>query len=141
MANKDPNASAAKWQNRLSQAASDGTIAAGIDAVTVAPGQAAARAADVWAANTVAAKDAFRTNVGKVSLGDWQQAAKTKGVDRIATGAQAAQPKMAAVLGKLIPAINTIKGQLPPRGNFAQNMQRAQAMASGLHNQKGSFKA
>ena len=141
MATKDPNAAAAKWQSRLSQAASDGTIAAGIDAVTVSPGQAAARSADLWATNTVAAKETFRTNAGKVTLADWQNAAKTKGVDRIAGGATAAQPKMAAVLGKLLPAINTIKGQLPPRGNFPQNMQRANQMAAGLHNQKGSFKA
>jgi hypothetical protein len=64
-----------------------------------------------------------------------------KGVNRISEGATAAQPKMAAVLTKLIPAINTIKGQLPARGNFAANMQRAQQMASALHAQKGSFKA
>lgn len=141
MAQKDPNTSAKKWADRLSQAASDGTIKAGIDAVTVSPGQAAARAADTWAANTAAAKDRFRTNVGRVSLADWQAAANGKGVDRIATGAAAAQPKMVTVLSKLMPAINTIKGTLPPRGSFAQNMQRAQAMAAGLHNQKGSFTA
>lgn len=141
MPNKDPQAAAAKWQSRLSQAATDGTIAAGIDAVTVSPGVAASRAADVWVQNTTAAKAAFQANSAKVQLGDWQAAAKGKGLDRISSGATAAQPKMAAVLTKLIPAINTIKGQLPPRGNFAQNMQRAQAMAAGLHQQKGSFKA
>lgn len=141
MATKDPTTSAAKWQSRLTTAATDGTIAAGIDAVTVSPGVAASRSADLWAQNTVAAKPLFQANSAKVSLSDWQAAAKGKGIDRISSGATAAQPKMAASLAKLIPAINTIKGTLPPRGSFAQNMQRANAMAAGLHAQKGNFKA
>lgn len=141
MAAKDPTTSAAKWQSRLSTAASDGTIANGVNAVTVSPGVAASRSADLWAANVAAAKPAFIAGSSKVTLQDWQAAMTGKGVNRISEGATAAQPKMAAVLTKLIPAINTIKGQLPPRGNFAANMQRAQQMAAALHQQKGSFKA
>lgn len=141
MAKKDPTTAGAKWASRLSTAASDGTIESGIDAVTVSPGALAARAADTWATNVVAAKPLFIANAGKVTLTDWQTSAKSKGLPRIASGAQAAQPKMVTVLTKLIPAIESIKGTLPPRGGFDANMQRAQKMAAGLHAQKGAFKA
>ncbi len=141
MASKDPNAVSQKWQSRLTSAASDGTIAQGIAAVTVSPGQAAARSADLWVQNTTAAKARFAANSAKVTLADWQQAATNKGINRIAEGATAAQPKMATVMGKLLPAISQIQSSLPARGNFAQNMARAQAMAQALHDKKGSFKA
>lgn len=137
---KDPTASAAKWAARLASAASDGTVAAGINSVTVSPGQLAARSADLWASNTAAAKPRFAANSAAVSLQQWQQAAVNKGVPRIATGATDAQPKMAAFLTKLMPVINQAVASLPARGAFAQNLQRANAMATALHNAKGSFK-
>lgn len=136
---KDPNTVAQKWQNNLSAAATSGAIAAGIEAVTVAPGQLAARSADLWASNTAAAKSRFAANSGKVSLADWQNAAKTKGVDRIASGAAAAQPKMAAFMTKLLPFVNSQRANLPARGSISQNLQRANAMAMALHNAKGQF--
>lgn len=141
MAQKDPNTVAQRWNQRLSTAATDGTIAAGIDAVTVSPGVAASRAADLWVQNTTAAKPRFQANSAKVQLADWQNAAKSKGINRIPEGANQAQNKMASVMQSLLPAIYQIKGTLPPRGSFAQNMQRAQQMASQLHDKKGSFKA
>lgn len=141
MATRDPSAAATKWKNRLTTAATDGTIAAGIDSVTVSPGQAAARQADVWLANTTAAKARFQANSARVDVNAWKDAAKTKGLNRIADGATAGESKMASSMAKLLPAIDSLKGSLPARGSFAQNMQRAQQMAAGLHDKKGSFKA
>lgn len=134
----DPQASAMKWKDRLSQAATDGTIERGVMGVTVAPGVAAARQADVWANNTVAAKDTYKKNV-QVPLGEWQQSFMAK-KDRISTGAQGAEPKMAAFLTKLAPVVNNAKAALPPRGNYAQNKERASRMMDALHAAKGSFK-
>ena len=135
----DPTASASKWQSRLAASTSDGTFDRGVAAVTVAPGQAAARQADVWATNTVAAKSTWQKNV-QVPLPEWQQAMTTKGKDRIASGAQQAEPKMQAFLTKLAPVIQNAKSSLPPRGTYEQNKTRAAKMMDALHATKGSYK-
>lgn len=135
----DPNAAAQKWKDRLSQAATDGTLERGVMKVTVAPGQAAARQADAWANNTVAAKATWQKNV-QVPLAQWQQDMLTKGKDRVATGATAAQDKMATFLAKLAPVTDQAVRSLPARGSYAQNKQRANQMMDAMHAAKGSFK-
>lgn len=140
MATRDPNTVANKWAANLSAAANSGAVTAGIQSVTVAPGQAAARQKQAWMTNTPAAADKWAANTAAVSNAAWQEAAINKGVPRIATGATAAEPKMASFMSKLLPVINTAKGNLPPRGNFQQNLARATAMATALHNAAGSFK-
>ena len=130
MAAQDPNTIATNWANRL--AASTQKITDGINGVTVAPGQAAARQADAWANNTVAAKPKWQANVAKVSLQEWQQAAISKGVARIAGGAQAAEPKFAAFMGQLLPHIDRTKASLPARGNLDQNINRMVAFSRGM---------
>ena len=122
---------ATNWVNGLSSRTDK--IRAGIAAVTVAPGQLAARQADVWAQNTVAAKARFARNVGNVSLGAWQTAASTKGVDRIASGAAAAHDKQVAFYQKLLPFIAQAKASLPARGTYEQNKTRATAMMDKMH--------
>ena len=79
---------AAEWRDRLS--ASGDKIKRGVMAVTVAPGAAAARQADVWATNTLASKARFARNVGKIGIAEWQNDMTTKGIDRIPGGAAAA---------------------------------------------------
>lgn len=137
----DAIAASKKWSSRVTAAANDGTIARGIDAVTVAPGQAAARQKDVWAANTASAKDRWAAATAAVTKESWQASMKGKGISRMAEGATDAEGKMATFLGKLGPVIDQAKASLPPRGNFQQNLQRATAMATALHNAKGSFKS
>ena len=53
-----------------------------------------------------------------VTTAQWQQAFITKGVPRVATGAQAAQSTFATTLGKIIEAEKSIVPSLPPRGNL-----------------------
>jgi hypothetical protein len=137
MARKDPNAVGAKWLTGM-QGAAD-AYNAGIDAVTVAPGQAAAAAKDTWAANVAASKDRFATNSAKVTKEAWQTAAKTKGSARLADGAQAAAPKFNAFMNKFLPDVYGKVAQLPPRGSYAQNKTRATAMMDALHNSKGQY--
>lgn len=100
---------------------------AGINAVTTAPGVAAARQADVWVQNTAAAKGKFQKNVAAVDLGSWQASARDKGAPRLASGAAASQQKMANALNQILPQIASIKQSLPPRGTLEQNIARMTA--------------
>lgn len=125
-----PEQIAAKWSQGLASAGQ--RIADGVNGVTVAPGAAAARQKDVWAANTAASRDKWATNTAKVSVQDWRDAMITKGVPRIASGATAAQPKFAAFMGKLMPYIATQKQSLPARGNLDANIARMTAFARGM---------
>lgn len=135
----DPTASAAKWKNNLATAASDGTIARGVNAVTVSPGALAARQADVWATNVAAAKSTWQKNVN-IPLPEWQAAMNGKGAQNLQNGVQAAEPKMQSFLTKLQPVVTNAVNALPARGSYAQNKQRATQMMDALHASKGSFK-
>lgn len=123
---KDPNAVAARWASGL--AGSTQKITEGVNGVMTAPGQAAARQKGVWLQNTQASVDKWASRTAAVPLGDWQQAMTSKGIPRIAAGAQAAQPKMAAFLGAFLPHVEAGQRALPPRGGMEQNIQRMVAM-------------
>lgn len=122
---KDAATVAAEWKNRLS--ASTQKMTDGVNSVTVAPGQAAARQKDVYVQNVTASANKWATNVASVSLSEWQQAIISKGIPRVATGAAAAESKMQQFFTKLLPYIAAGKGSLPARGGLDQNIQRSAA--------------
>lgn len=128
---KDPASIAAAWESGLSGASQKYTD--GVNAVTQAPGAAAAAQAGVWAANTQAAQSKFARNVAKVGLSQWQQAAATKGAGRLASGAAAGAPKYAAFIQKFQPFIMNAKAALPKRGSYEQNKARMVAMVDAAH--------
>jgi hypothetical protein len=130
MASKDPNAIASNWASRLGQSTSK--IADGVNAVTVSPGQAAARQKSAWVNNTQAAADKWASRVSQVSLGDWQQAMIQNGAPRVGAGATAAVPKFATFMGQLLPHIDSVKATLPARGNLDQNIQRMVTFTQGM---------
>lgn len=134
MAMPSPADAAARWAQQLGGARQ--RYVDGVNAVKVAPGTLAARAADTWANNVVAAKPRFVANSQKVTLSDWQAAAGSKGADRLASGAQAAQPKMEAALVRVFAQINQVVSSLPPRGDIEANIARAAAFARGMNKLK-----
>jgi len=127
-----------RWASRLGGATTE--IAAGIDRVTVAPGQAAAAKADKWEQNTLAAKAKWKARVAGTSLEAWKQAAKTVGVARIAQGANAKKGKMAAFLQEFGPHLDALASKLQsmPDNTFEQRMQRMVAAATHNHTFKRS---
>ncbi len=118
---------AANWAQRLG--ASTTKIQAGVQAVTVSPGQAAAANKSGYVQGVAANADKWGRNVAAVSLSTWQQDTINKGLPRISTGATAAQPKMEAVMAKMIPYINSGLTQLPKRAGLDANIARMDAWA------------
>lgn len=130
MAHGSADQVAERWARNL--AGSTERIKEGIMATSVAPGQAAARQKQVWAQNVAASQDKWARNVGRVSLGEWQDAAINKGLARVAAGATAAQPKMTSFLNRFLPYVDQQKAALPPRGNLDQNINRAVTFIRGM---------
>jgi hypothetical protein len=127
---------AAKWSQNLG--ASVNRYTAGVQAVTQAPGAAAAAAVDRYVAGVQAGTQKFVANSQAVTLGQWQQAAVNKGAQRLASGATAAQPKMASVFNSLFPFIAQTVGSLPARGSLDQNIARSAAFQRAMANYKKS---
>jgi len=111
----------------------------GVNAVKVAPGQAAAAASALWAANVAAAVNKFAANSAKISLQSWQSSAINKGAPRLGTGATAAQPKFQAFMTAFLPQLTNIVNSLPARGGYEQNKQRYLSYSDALHAAAGSF--
>lgn len=131
MAMPSPSEAAATWAQKFG--ASGPKWAAGVQGVTVAPGQLAARAKNLWLQNVTAAADRYAANSAKVTREQWIEVTVTKGQPRLASGAAAAQPKVEAAFAKLFPAIANAVNALPPRGDIEQNINRAGAFARAMH--------
>lgn len=130
-----PQEAAARWVQNTGGATQRYTD--GVNAVTVSPGQAAARQADLWAANVAAAKSKFAANSAKVSLDQWKTATVNKGAQRLSSGVQAAQGNYEAALGKLLPYISSAVSSLPQRGNLEANIGRMTSFVRKMANYNG----
>lgn len=134
MAGATPQQAAEDWKNRL--AASGDKITRGVQAVTTAPGAAAARQKAQYVAAVQASSDKWATRVASVSTAEWQAATINKGVARIASGAAAAQPKFEQFMQQVLPHIASTVSALPARGNLEQNIARSAAFSRGMANFK-----
>lgn len=128
---------AAAWATGFGGATAKYT--AGINSVSVAPGQLAAAQKAAYVSGVNNSQNIWASKVAAVSLQDWKNAASGVGAQRLATGATKGQPKMQAFMNAFIPQLSSIVGSLPARGDFGANMARSQAFATQLHNLKGSF--
>lgn len=120
----DPTTVANKWAQRLGMASED--IKRGVQGVTVAPGIAAAKQADVWLNNITASKPKWIRRVSSVSLSDWQDAMINKGLPRVAQGANEAIPKMTDFLTQFLPHVEQVSARVAamPKGTLEAGIAR-----------------
>lgn len=128
---------AERWATGMGGSAAK--VQAGVQAVTVAPGQAAARQKATYVQNVTAAATRWARNTAAVPLADWQAAMVNKGVPRMGTGAAAAKTKFANILGKILDAERSIVSSLPARGSTQANIQRAVSFMTAMAAKKGTF--
>lgn len=107
MAMPSPQAAAQRWANNLG--ASGDKIKQAVMAVTVSPTSKAAAAVDRQVAGVQAAAASGKTQaaLNRVTLQDWQSAMVNKGINRLTSGAQQAQPKVQAFLTQFLPYLQT----------------------------------
>lgn len=117
-----------KWLTNLGNATD--RMTKGAQAVTVAPGQKAAAAADKWLIRVQASKQKFINNTGRVSLQQWQDAYIKVGIPRVSQGAQAKQTKYTDAMSAFLPylAQGVAKIDAMPNNSLADAIARATAM-------------
>ena len=106
-----------------------------------------------WAAATVRQQAVLLTNVTQaISNGVWAAGVNRRGtsgwksatVAKIAnysTGFSAGAAAQAVAIGKILAAEANIVGSLPPRGDYAQNKNRATSFMDQMHALKGQLGA
>lgn len=125
--NLDAAAIAAKWRSRIAQ--SGPAYLAGVQAVTVAPGEKAAAAADRYAAGVQEAVTSgrFAARSRAVTLQSWQASVRDK-ASRFSSQGQTAEAKYQQAIAPVINYMKTGLAQLPPRGSLSENIARMNNM-------------
>lgn len=133
MAKAIPSAAQAaqSWQQGFGAAGTK--WAAGIESVTVAPGQLAAAAQARYLAGVQQNAQKWAANSAAVTLAQWKQQSIDKGQARLATGAQTGMAKYQAKIGQVLDTIKSINASLPPRGTVEQNIQRSSQFQMAMH--------
>ena len=135
-----PQDATSKWVSRLSGATAE--IQAGVDRVTVSPGQSAVAKFQKWV-NAITSADAqnkWKRNTGALQLSDWQSSMKNVGIPRIAQGAQAKQGKFESFMSDFLPFLARGVQQIESMDDstFEARVQRAVAMMNYNRNFKRS---
>jgi hypothetical protein len=117
---------AQKWAQNLS--ASTTSIQAGVNAVQTAPGQAAAEHQALMKAKLNAAIDSgkWAARVSSVTTAEWKQAMLTKGLPRVASGAQAALPKYQSFANDFYPVAAQVSQEVSqmPKNSIEDSLAR-----------------
>lgn len=123
-----------KWARNLT--ASTESMKAGVQSVTVNPAERAIARQDAYVQGVqqAAVSGKWARGLKRTTLQSWQQAMLEKGLNRVATGASAAKPKMAKFLDAWIPWQQQLQSRLQamPRGGLQQNI--ARMVAAAEHN-------
>lgn len=109
---------AQKWATNLS--GSTTSITSGVNAVTEAPGVRAAAKVDLWMQKLQASRDKWVRNVSAVPLQSWKDSMISKGIPRVASGAQAAQPKVQRFMSQFLPYLESGRATIDamPKGDL-----------------------
>lgn len=131
-----PEQAADNWEGGLGRAQSK--IEAGIDRVTVSPGQKASAAADKWLNSVTQSRDKFARNSAAVTLEDWRAAAKA-GASAIAGAATRKKGKYAQ---KIAPVFTHLAAGLSridqmPTMSYEQRKAKAIALMDHMHGFRG----
>lgn len=118
----------AKWLQNIGTATD--RMKSGAMAVTVAPGQKAAAAADKWLQRVQQSQAKYKNNVARVSLQQWQDSYVNVGIPRVSQGAQAKKAKYTAAMADFLPylAQGVAKIDAMPKVTLADSIARATAM-------------
>jgi hypothetical protein len=131
---KSPQQVASKWSRNLGQASQ--SIAEGVRGVTESPTEKAAREAQryVDGVNRAVQDGKWQSALRGVTLEEWREKMLTKGVQRIASGAQASQSKFEKFMADFLPHVEAGQRMLAnmPKGDLASNIQRMIAMTEHL---------
>lgn len=129
---------AEKWGRRLKGSTED--IRRGVDRVTEAPGVKAAKQADLMKQKLVESIDSGRWQkaVSNVSLDEWKDKIKEKGIARIGAGVDAAASKQVAMAEKLLANVDAAREVVnrTPRGTLEDNITRMTTWAREMHKRK-----
>lgn len=141
---KNLSTAAQKWVSAMSSAQTQQAYKDGVQAVTIAPNNAAAANSQGYLNGTqqsVASGNYQRANLA-VGLAGWQQPTLTKGAARLASGAQAALGKMQSFFQQFGPQLQalTAKVQAMPNVTDADKDARMNAMVQGLRALKGKWR-
>ena len=141
MARLSPEEYASKQARNLKNSIQD--IRDGISRVTVAPGQLAVKAQDKMRTKTLEAIDSGRwaSKTGAVSLQEWQAGALNKGVDRIATGIDAAHDKQVQMAGRLLPIVDAAasRARAMPSNTLQDSIARMTSFVTDMSKSKGKI--
>ena len=112
MARLTPDEFVDKHARRLKAASED--MRRGIDKVTEAPTVKAANKQEKMKTHLVQAIDdgTWASRLKKVSLEDWKSKMKDKGVGRVASGIDAAKPKVLDFANQLLPAVDAAQSKI-----------------------------
>jgi len=86
------------------------------------------------------AAGAFRAGVSAVGTTGWKSATEAKAAN-YGVGFQAGAQNFTTAIGKIVNAESNIVPNLPPRGTYAQNVQRATTFMDAMHALKGQLGA
>lgn len=121
-----PQDVANKWVQGLSGATE--MIRRGVERVGEAPTAAAARQVDLWQSQVSSqqTREKFVRGLQRVSLEDWRNAMLTKGVSRVATGAQASRTKFEQFMAEFLPFVEAIAARVRamPKLSLEDRIQR-----------------
>jgi hypothetical protein len=138
MARVTPTEYAEKWGRRLKGSTED--IRRGVNNVTVAPGEAAAKQIELMKANLMKSLEdgTWEAAVKRVGLDEWKKSFIDKGLGRISAGVDGAQGKQVQMAEKLLAAVDESVSIVnrQPRGTLEDNINRMTTYAREMNKRK-----
>ena len=137
---KSAQQAAANWQNSAGRAATE--YQAGVEGYSGDWAGATTRqeAALVNGFNAAVSSGRWRNGVNARGTAGWKSSTIAK-LPNYSTGFQAGAGRFSSAIQKIVAAEQNIVGSLPPRGDYAQNKNRATAFMDAMHALKGQLGA